>query len=70
MTSCRNIDLGTMMMACGCGRRQFPSLAKTVCKFTSSNRSYGGLVGSCKAVPTKSKEISLLNGMYDSHLKS
>ncbi|KAG7587506.1 Isoprenoid synthase domain superfamily [Arabidopsis thaliana x Arabidopsis arenosa] len=66
MTSCRNLDLGTMMMACGCGRRQFPSLAKTVvCKFGSSNRSYGGgnLLGSCKAVPTKSKEISLLNGI-------
>ncbi|KAL9312154.1 Solanesyl diphosphate synthase 1 [Arabidopsis thaliana] len=70
MTSCRNIDLGTMMMACGCGRRQFPSLAKTVCKFTSSNRSYGGLVGSCKAVPTKSKEISLLNGIGQSQTVS
>ncbi|KAG7652161.1 Solanesyl diphosphate synthase 1 [Arabidopsis thaliana] len=70
MTSCRNIDLGTMMMACGCGRRQFPSLAKTVCKFSSSNRSYGGLVGSCKAVPTKSKEISLLNGIGQSQTVS
>ncbi|XP_010428979.1 PREDICTED: solanesyl diphosphate synthase 1-like [Camelina sativa] len=68
MTSSRNIDLGTMMMACGCGRRQFLPFGKTVCKFgSSSNRSsyYGGgnLVGSCKAVPTKPKEISLLNGI-------
>lgn len=66
MTSCRNIDLAKMM-ACGCGgRRQFIPLgnfSNTVCKFGSS-KSYGGgnLVGSCKAVPTKSKEISLVNG--------
>lgn len=71
MTSCRNIDLGTSVLdliSCGCGRRQFP---KTVCKI-GMTRSYGGggnllfirrdVGRSCKAVPTKPKEISLVNG--------
>ncbi|XP_048592344.1 solanesyl diphosphate synthase 1, chloroplastic [Brassica napus] len=72
MTSCRNIDLGTSVLdliSCGCGRRQFP---KTVCKI-GVTRSYGGggnllfirrdVGRSCKAVPTKPKEISLVNGI-------
>ncbi|KAF3517706.1 hypothetical protein DY000_02064238, partial [Brassica cretica] len=72
MTSCRNIDLGTSVLdliSCGCGRRQFP---KTVCKI-GMTRSYGGggnllfirrdVGRSCKAVPTKPKEISLVNGI-------
>lgn len=71
MTSCRNIDLGTSVLdliSCGCGRRQFP---KTVCKI-GMTRSYGGggnllfirrdVGRSCKAVPTKPPEISLVNG--------
>ncbi|CAG7904923.1 unnamed protein product [Brassica rapa] len=73
MTSCRNIDLGTSVLdliSCGCGRRQFllGNFPKAVC----TARSYGGRnlvflrrdVGrSCKAVPTKPKEISLVNGI-------
>ncbi|ESQ27266.1 hypothetical protein EUTSA_v10018616mg [Eutrema salsugineum] len=76
MTSCRNIDLGTSVLdliACGCGRRQLPlgNFSKTLCK-ASSTRSYGGgnlvflrrdIGESCKAVPTKSKDISLVNGI-------
>lgn len=74
MTSCRNIDLGTSVLdliSCGCGRRQFllGNFPKSVC----TARSYGGGGGnlvflrrdlgrSCRAVPTKPKEISLVNG--------
>lgn len=75
MTSCRNIDLGTSVLdliSCGCGRRQFllGNFPKSVC----TARSYGGGGGnlvflrrdlgrSCRAVPTKPKEISLVNGI-------
>ncbi|CAN8233899.1 unnamed protein product [Cochlearia groenlandica] len=71
MTSCRNIDIGTMM-SCECLRRQFLcKFPRTVRKFNSSTRSYDGGnmvflrrgVESCKAVPTKAKEISLVNGI-------
>lgn len=78
MMSCRNIDLGTSvldLMPCGCAcsssstSRRFLSAncSKNVCRI--GGRSYGGNLvvlrrdlGSCRAVPAKPKENSLVNG--------
>ncbi|KAL0802211.1 hypothetical protein Bca101_057387 [Brassica carinata] len=70
MTSCRTSVLD--LISCGCGRRQF--LLGNFPKAVGMTRSYGGGGGnlvflrrdvgrSCKAVPTKPKEISLVNGI-------
>uniref|UniRef100_A0A0P0GB46 all-trans-nonaprenyl-diphosphate synthase [geranylgeranyl-diphosphatespecific] n=1 Tax=Lepidium apetalum TaxID=153459 RepID=A0A0P0GB46_LEPAP len=79
MMSCRNIDLGTSvldLMPCGCSSsssstsRRFLSVncSKNVCRI--GGKSYGGNLvflrrdfGSCRAVPAKPKENSLVNGI-------
>ncbi|KAL1224151.1 Solanesyl diphosphate synthase 2 [Cardamine amara subsp. amara] len=79
MMSCRNIDLGTSvldLMPCGCScsssstSRRFLSAncSKNVCRI--GGRSYGGNLvllrrdlGTCRAVPAKPKENSLINGI-------
>ncbi|VVA91603.1 unnamed protein product [Arabis nemorensis] len=63
MMSCRNIDLGTSvldLMPCGCSstssptsrRILFGNCSKTVCR-----------IGSCRAIPAKPKENTLVNGL-------
>lgn len=79
MMSCRNIDLGTSVLdlmpyGCSCTsspttrRVLFGNCSKTVCRIGS--RSYGGNLvflrrdsASCRAIPAKPKETTLVTGM-------